>query len=576
MINKYFQQEMSYLKDLSMEFSKAHPALAPMLSGASADPDVERLLEGVAFLTGMLRQKLDDELPEVIHDLIRLIQPHYLRPIPSAAIVAFTPKQTLKQSSVIPAGVSISSIPADGTNCLFRTVYDVEVHPLKLLDAVFSAQSGSPAAIRIMMELNGLSVSQWNPNALRFHLAGDYAGMSDIYVLLMRFLKRIVIKSVQGGSSAVLPAHCVKPVGFSNDESLIPYPTHAFPGYRILQEYLTLPDKFFFFNLTGWEMWTNRGEGSKFELIFEFESLPFSPPRIRPENVVLFATPVINIFSHEADPITLDHRKTHYAVRPSGANTEHYQVYSIDKVVGYVQGTAEERTYAPFEFFTSDRETSIYHTTLSSSPIRQGLDVALSIAYPPGAEPPVAETLSVYLTCTNGSLPEQLTTGDICQPTSSTPEFVDFKNITPPTPNILPPLGKNILWRLLSHFSLHYLSLLKTENLRSILELYLFPDGGNRGKTLANQKRIAGIENIHAAPADHIISRSVIRGQDITIILRQDHFAGPGDMFLFGSVLDHFLASCSSINSFTRLTVKEAAKGEIMRWPARLGNRHLI
>ena len=97
MFNRYFQQELSYLKELGKEFSKAHPAVAPMLSGTSADPDVERLLEGVAFLTGLLRHKLDDEFPEIVHELIQLIWPHYLRPLPCATIVAFRPKPALKK-----------------------------------------------------------------------------------------------------------------------------------------------------------------------------------------------------------------------------------------------------------------------------------------------------------------------------------------------------------------------------------------------------------------------------------------------------------------------------------------------
>jgi len=53
--NRYFQQELQNLRELATEFSKVHPAAAPMLSNQSADPDVERLLEGVAFLTGLLR-----------------------------------------------------------------------------------------------------------------------------------------------------------------------------------------------------------------------------------------------------------------------------------------------------------------------------------------------------------------------------------------------------------------------------------------------------------------------------------------------------------------------------------------
>jgi type VI secretion system protein ImpG len=91
MFNRYFQEELTHLKELGKDFSKAHPAVAPMLAGATPDPDVERLLEGVAFLTALLRQKLDDEFPEIINELMQLIWPHYLRPIPSSSFIAFTP-----------------------------------------------------------------------------------------------------------------------------------------------------------------------------------------------------------------------------------------------------------------------------------------------------------------------------------------------------------------------------------------------------------------------------------------------------------------------------------------------------
>ena len=75
MVNKDYQDELQYLRDLGKEFAAAYPAIAPMLAERGGDPDVERLLEGVAFLTGKIRQKLDDELPEVIHSVAALLFP---------------------------------------------------------------------------------------------------------------------------------------------------------------------------------------------------------------------------------------------------------------------------------------------------------------------------------------------------------------------------------------------------------------------------------------------------------------------------------------------------------------------
>jgi type VI secretion system protein ImpG len=577
MFNRYFQEEMAHLRDLGSEFSKAHPALAPMLSGPSADPDVERLLEGVAFLSGLLRQKLDDEFPELINELMQLIWPHYLRPISSTTLIAFTPKPTLKQSVTVPAEIQIASVPVEGTSCLFKTTSDVEIHPLTLLDASFSHPSGRPPVIKLLLELNGLKVSDWQPKTLRFFLAGDYSIAVDLYLLLRRHLKRIVIAPQEKGSSLVLSPEFLKPVGFTHREALIPYPSHSFPGYRILQEYFITPEKFLFLDLVGWERWQNRGSSSRFEVTFELDNLPFPPVRVKADNFVLFVTPAINLFPYEADPVILDHQKTQYLVRPSGSNPRGYQVYSVEKVVGYVHGTAEERPYIPFEVFNPDPQSiPTYHVSTRQSPIRSGFDVYLSVAYPPEAGPPVPETLSIQLLCTNGTLPRSLRAGDLSQPTSSSPEFVEFKNIKPPSTSALPPLGTSLLWRFLSHLSLNYLSLARAENLRALLGLYLFPEESDRTATLANKKRIGGIENVEVKPSDRLVSGVMIRGQEILLSIRQDQFASPGDMFLFGCVLDQFLGGYASINSYTRLTLREVMKGDMYQWPARLGDHPLI
>jgi type VI secretion system protein ImpG len=109
-----------------------------------------------------------------------------------------------------------------------------------------------------------------------------------------------------------------------------------------------------------------------------------------------------------------------------------------------------------------------------------------------------------------------------------------------------------------------------------LLDLYIFPETRDKIATLANQKRIRGIEKLEAKPSDRLVSGILMRGQDIQLHLRQDQFASQGDMFLFASVLDQFLGGYGSINTFTKLSVKEVLKGDSYQWPARLGNHPLI
>jgi type VI secretion system protein ImpG len=577
MFNRYFQDELANIKELGTDFSKAYPALAPMLKSSSSDPDVERLLEGVAFLTALLRQKLDDEFPEIIHEMIRLIWPHYLRPIPSSTILAFKPKPTLKQPITLQPGIHVASIPVEGTSCIFQTCFEVQVNPLTILEARFQERSGHNPVIQVVLELKGMKLEEWRPDKLRFFISGEYSSAADLFLLLKNHLRQILIRDLGGKRQTVLSPNHLKSVGFSPDEGVIPFPTQSFPGYRILQEYFILPEKFLFLDLTGWEQWTNRGEDGRFEILFELSGIPFRPARFKKDTFVLSATPAINIFPHEADPIRLDHRKTEYLIRPSTVQPRHYQVYSVEKVVGYTHGTAEERQYAPFELFTPASESvPVYHITLRKSPVRSDTSFYLSVAYPAELSAPHAETISIELLCTNGFLPENLRIGDISIPTSTTPEFVDFENLTVPTATLLPPLGTNLLWRLLSHLSLNYVSLESADNLKALLDLYVFEEGRDQTFVSANRKRIEGIVALEAKAVDRLLAGILMRGRQITVSARQDNYAGPGDMYLFGCVLDAFLGGYASINTFMTFVMKETLKGEIYRWPSRLGDQHLI
>ncbi len=577
MFKRYYQHEMDQLRELGGAFARSHPALAPMLGGQTADPDVERLLEGVSFQTALLRRKLDDEFPEIIQDLIRLLWPHYLRPIPSTSTVAFRPKPTMKQSVKIPAGTRLASIPVEGTTCYFKTCFDVDVHSLSIIDAVFEQPSGQAPQVRLVMALDGLPLSEWPIQSLRFFLAGDYQAASNLYFLLMRHLRRIVLKPLEPGDSACLQGHHLKDAGFSEKAALFPYPPHSFPGYRILQEYFYSPEKLLYLDLTGWDEWRNRGNGSRFEICFEFDNLPVVPPRLTQNAFALFATPVINLFPHEADPVFVDHQKEWYYVRPASASPDHYQIYSVDNVSGYVQAGAGERTYQSFDHFNPDAQsTHVYSITHRRSVMKRTTDVYLAIAYPRTATSLATETLCIETTCTNAALPENLRIGDICIPVGTGPEFVTFSNIKPVTPAAVQPVGSNFLWRLISHLSLNYLSLASTDNFRALLDLYIFSESQNQPVILANKKRISGIEHLEDKAADRIFRGMPLRGRDITLNLREDHFASTGDMFVFGCVLDQFLGGYASINSFTRLTIDEVLRGERYSWPARQGCQPLI
>jgi type VI secretion system protein ImpG len=576
LIGKYYQRELSNLRTLALEFAKAHPALAPMLAGQSNDPDVERVLEGTAFLSGLIHEKMDGDFPEIVHGLIQLIFPHYLRPIPSATLIRFTPKRSLRETVVVKKGTAIDSVPSDETRCTFTTCYDVALSPLSVASVDFSTPGGGQGVMRMQLQLNGMDAAAFKPDSLRFHLAGDFAEASRRYWLLFTRLCDVRLIAADG-ASIPLARRAVVPVGFDEDQALIPYPARSFCGYRILQEYYILPEKFLFFDVAGLDQWQEHRSGSSFTLQFEFSGLPRDLPPMRAEHFQLFVTPALNLFPHQADPIFLDHKRPEYAIRAGGQHPQNYQIYSVNRVVGLAQGTARERQYTPFEIFNSQAEAApVYalHHRLSSLDGRAELH--LSVAYPGSTSDPGVETLSLDILCTNGTLPETLRAGDVRVPTESSPELAEFSNTRAPTAPVQPPLGKNVLWRLLSHIFLNYLSVADAENLRAVLKLYIFTETGDRASVMANNRRVESISGVDVRPADRFVDGHLLRGQEILMRIDPQGFTGEGDLYLFGSILDVFLGNYTAVNAFTRLTVEDTLRKERLTWPIRLGDRVLL
>ncbi|HQK86880.1 MAG TPA: type VI secretion system baseplate subunit TssF [Acidobacteriota bacterium] len=575
MINDYCQEELQNLRELAVEFAKAHPALAPMLSGPSTDPDVERLLEGVAFLTGLLRGKLDDDFPEIVHSLMELIFPHLLRPVPASTVVAFSPKPGLQESVIVKAGTSLAGVPIDGVTCLFRTCFHVEAHPLKITAAELRQSPGQPDRIRIACELTGPTLDQWRPTRLGFFLGDSLSLAMDLFLLLSRYIRRITVAPAAGGMPTELPPGSLHAVGFDLDNALLAFPRQAFRGYRLLQEYFILPEKFLFFELQGWDAWRDRGKGNAFELLFELMPAPVAPPRVKADSFVLNATPVINLFRQEAEPVQLDHRTEKVRIRPATKQPGCYQVYSVDTVAGYRQGSVTRRDYRPLEAFSAQTGgAAVYQVIRARSPIDGTPETMLSFAYSSDPADLVSETLSITLTCTNGTLPERLQLGDICKPTEDSPELLTYRNILPLTPAVEPVLGKNALWRLLAHLSLNFMALADSTGLKEMLRQYI-PAGRDRARVSANIKQVDGVADFTVTPSDRLFRGQVMRGQQVALTVRQDHYTGLGGMFLFGSVLELFMGVYCSMNSYSQFQIKDTLSGETFSWPPRIGDRQL-
>ncbi|MEG1039442.1 MAG: type VI secretion system baseplate subunit TssF [Pseudomonas sp.] len=592
--NHYYQSELTALRQLGRRFAERSPALAPFLSEAGRDPDVERLLEGFAFLTGRLRQKLDDELPELSHSLMHLLWPNYMRPLPAFSILQFEPLTQAGPAQCVARETPVQSELIDEVSCGFRTCYPTDVQALRLDALNYSVKGdGALLSLRLQMNCDG-HLGELKLERLRLHLAGERYISQMLYLCLLRNLQGIQLLPLDADGqpcldasgnalSFNLPGRRVQPVGFAEEEALIPYPLNTFRGYRYLQEYFAFQDKFLFVDLDGLDLLQSLPADRLkhmhgLELRFDIRKSDIQ--RLRPtlDNVKLYCTPIVNLFKHDALPIRLDGKQDEYLLLPATYSQENCGVFSVDAVTAWNPGTRSYQDYVPFESFEHDPSFDVpqrrphYSIRQRPSLLHDGLDTYLSFGV---LDSEAQETLSIELTCTNQNLPRRLKRGAINQTCAQTPEFLKFSNITPVTSSYAPPLNRDFLWKLISNMSLNYLSLANVDALKVILETYDLPRYYDQHQEKVSKRLLDGLKAIRHTHVDRLHRGLPMRGLRTELTMDRQSYIGEGDLFVFASVLNEFFALYASLNSYHELRVK-STQGEVYQWTPRMGLQPLL
>ena len=487
-LRSYYEQELSFLRQMGAEFSAQYPKIAARLAlepNRSEDPHVERLIQAFAFLAARIQRKLDDEFPELTDAILSILYPHYLAPLPSFSIAQFVldPDQGKAAGGHrIDRGTILYSQPVNGTPCRFRTCYPVTLWPLEVASARLQAPDRidppRDAASALKLELRCLgstSFSELRLDKLRFFLNGEGALAYGLYELLFRNLCQVQLRSADGGANAprvVLPPSCLNAIGFEADEGILPYTPRSFIGYRLLQEYFTYPEKFLFFDLSGLERTAAAGFGKGIDVFFLFDRVPPFEQIPRAETFRLGCAPIINLFSQLAEPIRVDRSRTEYRVIPDIRRQSSTEVYSIDAVSSTSPHHEEPLDFQPFYSFKhtaqQKAQQAFWYSVRKPTPTKadSGTEVYLSVVdlnFRPTLPP--ADTLTIRTTCTNRDLPGKLPFGQ-----GASVGRGDFQVEVPaplsriqclkkPTETLRPALRRGAHWRLLSHLSLNYLSI---------------------------------------------------------------------------------------------------------------------
>ncbi|MBN2574081.1 MAG: type VI secretion system baseplate subunit TssF [Deltaproteobacteria bacterium] len=616
----YYNRELQYVRETGQEFAKEFPKIAGRLGIESlecTDPYVERLLESFAFLTARVQLKIDAEFPRFTQHLLDMVYPHYLAPTPSMAVVQFKPSLTegaLADGFKVPRGSVLKSYVGRGeqTACEYRTAHDTTLWPIEIVGAEYTSFLGdlgnlpipvkAKAALRLRLRATaGLLFNQLALDTLPVFLRGGDEIAMRLYELLLGHAVALVVRPAgQGGGAGELVLDTpVRPLGYEDEEALLPFGPRSFQGYRLLTEYFTLPSRFLFAQLGGLATAVRRCASPELEIIVVLDAQDGRLEKaIGPAQFDLFCSPAANLFPKRTDRIHLSESEYEYHVVPDRTRPMDYEIYQLTEVIGYGASGDEKQEFFPFYALrdqVSHEEMSAYYTVhrdprmLSAKQRSQGArssyvgsEVFLSLV--DATEAPIRphlKQIAMMALCTNRDLTLHIPIGqrqsDFQLESGAPVEAVlCVAGPTPPRPSVA---HGDPSWRLINHLALNYLSITDDSNgggasaLRELLALY-----GDAAEPIV-RKQIEGIR--------HVASSSITRrlpvpgpvsfGRGIEVVLTLDESAFEGaSAFLLGSVLERFFAKYVSINSFCETVLKSVQRKEIFRWPAKLGRRPVI
>jgi type VI secretion system protein ImpG len=619
---QYYGRELNYVREMGAEFAREFPKIAGRLgldTFECADPYVERLLEGFAFMAARVHLKIDDEFPRFTQHLLEIVYPQYLSPTPSMGIMQLQPnlgEGALGAGYRVPRGTALRSLlgRGDQTACEYRTAHEVTLWPLELAHAEYTGYLGDlgeldlprrpRAALRLKLRATaGLKVSDLALDELTFFIRGSDELPARLYEQLLGHPLAVVVRPTTRPVpwQHLIVDDPIVSVGFEDDEALLPYGPRSFQGYRLLQEYFAFSARFLFMKLRNLRTAVGRCSGSEIEIVVlsDVDGRALDGV-VSAEHFALFCTPAVNLFPRRADRIHLTDAENEYHVVPDRTRPMDFEVHTVGEVIGFGSTAEVKQPFHPFFAWndqTADGETPAYYTvqrqprTLSARQRARGArssyvgsEVFLSLVDPDeGPYRSSLRQLAVETWCTNRDLPLHLSLGqgrtDFTLDTGAPVEAI--RCLAGPTPPHPSHAHGDASWRLISQLSLNYLSLVdaaagagqKAQALREMLSLYAdLSDSGSR-------KQIDGIR----ATASAAITRALPvsgpttfgRGLEINVTCDEAAFEGAG-VFLLGAVLERFFAKYISINSFTETVLRTIQRGEIMRWRARIGQRKII
>lgn len=619
----YYNQELTFMREVAGEFSQAHPKIARRLGMHGievADPYVERLIESFCLLSARVQIKLDAEFPRFTERLLEVIYPNYVAPTPSMAVVAFHPAFTegdFSRGFVLPKNSPLKArIPkGEETSVEFRTGQPVTLWPIEITEARLT---GAPPDVPTLSRHLPPHVQVKGALRLRLKITGklnfsDLQGLDQLPIYLpgeeriASHLFELIHTSAVGSITAVpgkveqtmqvVAKDAVSHVGLNPDENLLPLSWNSFLGTNLLQEYFACPSRFLFFSINQLAKGLSQIQGQEAEIIVLLNKAPGElAGHVDAQQFALFCAPVINLFPKRTDRLEIRPGQTEFHLVPDRSRPMDYEVFTVKNLSGqkaqdteavdfralYQTLNHDEGNYG--RYFSVRRERRLPSDSSRKYGTRTpyiGTEVFVSLVDQNEAPyPDDIRYLSVEALVTNRDLPMLVPRNgyDDLDVPDALPVRACGLVRPPSTPR--PPLAQgDLAWQLIRQLNLNYVPLSDLDErqggqaLRDLLRLFVSKDD------TVQLQQISGVIGSSTQPVTRRLPGSgpLVYGRGISVKLTvdEDNFSGMSP-YLLGSILERYVARHVSLNVFTETELHAMQRGMVARWPVRAGQRNIV
>jgi type VI secretion system protein ImpG len=624
---KYYTRELLYMREMMQEFAQDHPKVARRLgiqAGEIGDPYVERLIEAFAWESARSQLRIDAAFPQFTQRLLETVYPNYVRPTPSMSVARIFPNATEGTVSgfLIERGAEFLSthIPrGEQTPCIFTTSQDVTLYPLEIVRARYT---GIPPDIP--------SLNRWIPadrqvrGALRLTLRTTRAcpiaelrnlDRLPIYLAAEEPIALRLFELIHGASLATIigapgtfgdtgtPFHAVSVDAVVHEamepgQGMLPLYWEKFHGYNLLHEYFACPSRFYFFTLTNLQKGLAKIKQSEVEIVILLDQPPSElAHQVDASQFALFCTPVINLFCREENVLPLRFKDNEAPLVPDVLHPEDYEIFAIGQLHAFAEHDSERFEFMPRDaallqdegnderYFALRRETV---APVSGSNRRYGTHMPYMFTHVylsllDGLSQPYTgmNYARIRLWLTNADLPGLLEYNgkDDLRPAANAMPIGSTGLIRQPSMPWSPLAQGDTAWKLASQLNLHASSFYTTRNedaargLRKRLQLFI---------PLGNAQRSREIDSIVDFQMEPVTRKlpgigplRFGRGMCIRLTVDEADF-GDTSPYLFGRVLECWLARLVSQNSFIQVDLYTPQRGKIASWPVHMGTRNML